>query len=189
MTHDYHFKWSSDPLCICLYLGLNPSYLDFLVKKIYSCSFLEIWLSVHDSLIYFTGETDRKFSPVQSLPSQSFKLDKCTEFKLSWSSAFRVFLTIPDVRSGSNDGQKLELYQCDLDPKPVHVRHVDHERRWGNFNRESPGDAHRRGESPGITCSRKRLVLTVDLLWKCMGELISHSRNSWCKYLYIFCTA
>ena len=24
MTEDAHFKWSSEPLCICLYLGLNP---------------------------------------------------------------------------------------------------------------------------------------------------------------------
>ena len=24
MTEDGHFKWSSEPLCICLYLGLNP---------------------------------------------------------------------------------------------------------------------------------------------------------------------
>ena len=23
MKEDHHFKWSSDPLCICLYLGLN----------------------------------------------------------------------------------------------------------------------------------------------------------------------
>ena len=24
MTEVRHFKWSSEPLCICLYLGLNP---------------------------------------------------------------------------------------------------------------------------------------------------------------------
>ena len=24
MTEDRHYKWSSEPLCICLYLGLNP---------------------------------------------------------------------------------------------------------------------------------------------------------------------
>ena len=24
MTEDLHFKWSSEPLCICLYLGLSP---------------------------------------------------------------------------------------------------------------------------------------------------------------------
>ena len=24
MTEDRHFKWSYEPLCFCLYLGLNP---------------------------------------------------------------------------------------------------------------------------------------------------------------------